>query len=161
MKKNRQLFFLAIIVLYFVLIPLDVIGQVKTKHLSAEVTKLINNFKAEKKYIDSGAVILLKDGQMTVDQKGISTKVVHVVGKIICKDAASDYRQIAIPFSSFNEKVKLDFAHTIGANGRIVSVSKDAIQVKTLPQEYDVKSYSNTFLLTFTLPALEEGSIFE
>ncbi|MBU2630991.1 MAG: DUF3857 and transglutaminase domain-containing protein, partial [Proteobacteria bacterium] len=126
-----------------------------------EVNRLKKQYRAEKTKTNIGAVILLKDEDVFIEKSGAMTKTIHVIGEIFDTKATSDYSQMGLHFDSFYERIELEYARTIQPDGKIINVSKDAIQIKTEPQDYDVESYSNLKLYTFSFPALKVGSCFE
>jgi tetratricopeptide (TPR) repeat protein len=109
----------------------------------------------------TGAVILLKDTRLKVDKRGFKTEVVRILGKIYSEQARSDYSQIVVSFDSYYEDIKLDYAHTITDSGVVRDVAKDAVQIKTSPDEAGDVEYSDTRFLTFALPGLDVGVAFE
>ena len=123
-----------------------------------EVSRLIKETPILQSYKDAGAVILLKDMKMKVEKDGIYTLTIHVVGKVLDDRAAQEYSQVVIPFNSYYEEASLLLGRTINEEGAIKIVSADAIQIKTTPGD---RQYTDVRLLTFSLPALEKGSVFE
>ncbi len=156
MKTAQHSAYVIIIVLFLGLVASVVGTQVEAKNPEPEVTQLMK--EAGTRYPDAGAVILLKEGRMSIGKAGLYNITVHVVGKILDAQAASDYGQICIYFNSYYEEVTLDFAHTIRRDGKIIELSKDAIQLRN---PGDARKYTDTRILTFSLPALEAGSVFE
>nr|WP_319495326.1 DUF3857 domain-containing protein [uncultured Desulfobacter sp.] len=150
----------AIITGFFVVIS-QAEGFEKRETLSPEFIALKREFDSQKREAVSGAVILFKENQTTIGNGGMMNSTAHIVGKLYSQDAIEQYSQISVPFNSFYDEIDLNFAHTISPEGKILSISKDAFQLKNAQEDYDVKSYSNQMLLTFTLPALEIGSYFE
>ena len=150
----------AIITGFFVIIS-QAAGFEKKEDLSPEFIALKREFDRQKRESVSGAVIILKENRTTIGNDGTINSIEHVAGKLYSKDALEQYSQISVPFHSFYDEIDLIFAHTITPEGKIISVSKDAFQLKNAQDDYNVKSYSNQMLLTFTLPALEIGSYFE
>ncbi|MCG8553267.1 MAG: DUF3857 domain-containing protein [Desulfobacterales bacterium] len=152
---------LFVILTGFCVIISQAAGFEKRENLSPEFIALKREFDGQKQDPVSGAIIILKENQTTIGNGGMINSTEHVVGKLYTKDALEQYSQISVPFNSFYDEIDLVFAHTISPEGKIISVSKDAFQFKNAQEDYNVKSYSNQMLLTFTLPALEIGSYFE
>lgn len=126
--------------------------------LSPKLSQTLDEFPSGK-YSDAEAVILLKEVQVAVED-GKTKFVVYVAGKILKDKAKSDYNQIFVSFNSYYEDAIIDFAHTYKDN-EIINVSKDAVQIKTYPELSGSKIYSDRKAITFSLPALDIGSIFE
>lgn len=160
MKIAQYIKRLVIIISFFGLTVFLTQALVSAKNLNPEVAQLIREVPSKEEYSNAGAVILLRERVMVVEKGGLWNRTLHTVGKILDSKAASDYGQIPISFNSYYEEATLDFAHTIRKDGKVLEVSKDAIQLKT-PPEAGVKSYTDIQVLTFSLPSLEPGSIFE
>jgi len=158
MKTTINTGYLVIILLSVAMVAPSVEAQAAASNLSSEVAHLIKEAPLKESYREAGAVIFLKEGKMTVKKDGLYNLTIHVVGKILDEKAASDYGQISLYFNSYYEDTILDFARTVKKDGKIIEVSKDATQIKTLPE---LKKYSDLRLLTFSLPALEVESVFE
>jgi hypothetical protein len=160
MRYIKKFQYLVIVISFFILMAS--VGRAQDeKSLNPEIAQLIREVPLKQEYTDAGAVILLREGVMSVEKDGLRNITVHVVGKILDDKAASDYGQISVIFNSYYQEAALDFAHTITKDGTIIEVSKDAIQLKTPPEQPGVKSYTDNKVLTFSPPALEPGSVFE
>ncbi|MEW6420073.1 MAG: DUF3857 domain-containing protein [Nitrospirota bacterium] len=136
-------------------------AQTHSNDLRPDITKLIEEVPLKDTYYEAGAVILLQEMRMTVEKDGLYTETTHIGGKILSDNAASDYGQVSIPYNSYYQEAILDFAYTIKKDGERLEVSKDAVQIKTFPELYGAKTYTDVKILTFSLPALEVGSAFE
>ncbi|UCG94116.1 MAG: DUF3857 domain-containing protein [Candidatus Aerophobus sp.] len=158
MKIIRSLTCLPTILLLLGLVVPLAEDQGNANNLNSEVLQLVKEAPSKETYREAGAVILLKEGRMTVGKDGLYSIAIHVVGKFLDDKAVSDYGQISRTFNSYYQDATLDFARTIKKDGKIVEVSKDATQIKTLP---GVKRYTDVRSLAFSLPALEAGSVFE
>ena len=106
---------------------------------------------------DAGAVILLKEIRMTVDEQRLVTRHVRVVGRLLDDKAVSDYSQISVAFNSYYDNAFLVRARTIRGDA-VTEVSPDAVQIKTIPE---AQHYSDTRSLAFSLPGLSKGAAFE
>lgn len=123
-----------------------------------EVKRLLAEAPVTQAYREAGAVILLKEVRVKVEKDGAYTLTGHVVGKIIDAKAASDYSEMTFGYNSFYADGKLLRARTIQEDGTIRNISGDAVQIKTTPEG---RTYTDIRLLTFSLPALAQGSVFE
>jgi transglutaminase-like putative cysteine protease len=143
----------------------NVVPQNKNKNLnqepgiSPEVEEIIENSSDSE--VDTGTVIFLREAQMIVGEGGLFEVSYHIIGKIYDEKAKDDYSQIPLMFNSYYEEVTLDYARTIDTNKTFVEVSKDAVQIKTLPDYYGQNTYTDSKILTFSLPALKPGKWFE
>ncbi len=78
------------------------------------ITNLKKAYQKEKMKSDSGAVILLKDQKVFIENDGTTIKTIHVIGEISNTEAASDYSQVGFNFDSYYEQLELEFANTGG-----------------------------------------------
>lgn len=131
----------------------------KSSAISPEAEEIIDNAIGSEN--DTSAVIFLREARMTVGDGGLYSISYHIIGQIFDEKAKDDYSQIPVHFNSFYEEVNLDFARTIEKDKTFTEVSKDAVQIKTTPEYYGVKSYTDSKILTFSLPALKPGKFFE
>ncbi len=140
-----------------VLMVCAVAGVAWGRNLSPELAQLLKDSPERVSYAQAGAVILLRERRISVDNDGLSTNTVHLVGKILDEKAKPDYRQIVIGFNSYFSEATLDYARTISQDGIVSEVSPNATQIKTHP---DLSRYSDTLLLTFAFTNLKVGSHF-
>ena len=110
---------------------------------------------------NSDALILKHQRALTAQSDGTTKLKIYVCGVVFDEKAANDYSQIAILYNSYYEDIHLEYAHSIQETGDIIEVSRDAIQIKTLPEFSGTKRYSDSKLFTFSLPALQPGACFE
>ncbi len=121
-------------------------------------TSCLSAFSPTQKEQNAGAVILQKSIHIhiTDDAQELVTSKYKIA--ILSDDAVRDYSQIYTAFNSFYEEKKLDYARVIQPDQTIQEIKQDAIQVQN-PQHYN--SYDDTKLITFSLPAIQKGSIIE
>ncbi len=131
-----------------------------SKKADPETLKLIRSINDEtgKK---AGAIIILKDYEMTVNAKGENTLVLRILGKVYDKQALEAYSHIPLGYNSYYEEPVLDYARVIRNDGTIIEVRKDAIQIKTTPDYMGDTKYSDQRFLTFAFSGLETGAAFE
>ena len=137
----------------------EILAQNDINGLSAEIIEIIdsNSFSET----DTGAVIYLREAKMKVEEDGLFSVEYHIIGQIMDDKAKEDYSQIPMIFNSYYEDVTLDYARTVDLDKSFIEVSKDAIQIKTLPDYYGLNTYTDSKILTFSLPALKPGKLFE
>lgn len=109
----------------------------------------------------AGALIILKDYETTINEKGESTLVLRILGKVYNSQALEAYSHIPLGYNSYYEEPSLEFARVIRNDGSIIEVRKDAIQIKTSPDFMGDTKYSDTRYLTFAFSGLEIGAAFE
>ncbi len=146
-----------LIIAAVLLIP-DFTAFAGSREAERNLALLIKEVPLTQSYRDAGAVVLLKEGRMKVEKGGVFTLTIRVVVKVLDEKAASDYSQISVYYNSHYDEATLLLARTIKEDGTVRTVSSDAVQVKTSPRG---KEYSDTRFLTFSLPALERGSVLE
>ena len=136
----------------------DTMAYASSQEMDREVARLIKEAPLTQSYRDAGALVFLKEGRMKVEKGGVFTLTIHVICKVLDEKAASDYSQMSFYYNSHYDEATLMLARTIKEDGTVRSVSSDAVQIKTSSRG---KEYSDIRFLTFSLPALEKGSIFE
>jgi hypothetical protein len=106
---------------------------------------------------ETGAVILMHDDRAEAGKAPLLRFTSHVVGKVFDDLAARQYGHIYIPFNSYYTEVTLDFARSISPDGTVTDTPPNAIQIKNMADD----SFSDERVLTFAIPALSAGSLFE
>lgn len=149
-----------ILLLFFFLSFNQLYARQKPDTVSSATLDLVRSASA-KQGEKTGALILLKDEHVYVSKGGFTKTVIRVVGKIFDDRARSDYSQIVVPFDSYYEKIKLDFARTITESGVVRNTPGDAIQIKTMPDQPGGVMYTDTRYLTFALSGLNVRVAFD
>ncbi len=158
LKSQKQV----AISIVFLLTLLTIPGVSFSAQLSQKAKEINDNLIHTEMDIHSGAIILLNEENVIIKKDGTSRNTLHIIGKIHDKQAADDYREISLFFNAYFSQANLNFAHTIDTNGIIHSIAEDAIQIKTGPGGGGMrKSYSDMKVISFSLPALTVGSLFE
>jgi tetratricopeptide (TPR) repeat protein len=134
-------------------------GQITTDKKDKETIDLINE-APEEKGKESGAFIILRDYQITVNEKGQRTLVIRIIGKVLNKEALSDYSQIIIRFNSYYDEAELNYAKVIYKDGVTREVPRDAVQIKTTPEREGLQ-YTDSRYLSFALSGMEIGAAFD
>jgi tetratricopeptide (TPR) repeat protein len=155
--KNLACYLQLIIALFSSPVLLN--AQKSSVKADKETLNLILNAD-DKKGKETGALILLKDYQMTVNATGQTKLVLRVLGKIYSTEAMADYSQIPIGYNSFYLEPILNYARIIHSDGTIREVSKDAVQIKTMPESQGLQYTDNRFL-SFALSGMEPGASFD
>lgn len=125
----------------------------------SETQKLISGAN-EVKGKETGALIILKDYVLTINEKNEKKLVLRVVGKIFSKEALLDYSTIPINYNSYYEDLTLNYARVFQKDGTVREVPKDAVQIKTTPESQGLQ-YTDYKYLSFALPGLETGAGFD
>jgi len=127
--------------------------------VAPEILALIEKTSIQQVHKDAGAVILLKETYVRVDEHRSATRHIRAVVKLLDDKAVSDYSQVSVSFNSFYDEAVLLRARTI-TGGKITEVFPDAVQIKTAPGSQGTQ-YTDMRSLTFSLPGLAKGSAFE
>ena len=114
--------------------------------------------KQHKSSINSGAEIIKKRVEITLDKSLRSESVVYLAIQVNDAEAVRDYSQIKISFNSHYDSLSLDFANVLNKKGEIVSLSGDAVQLQT-PSENAF--YQDKQHLVFSLPSIQPGTVLE
>lgn len=156
---NRKYAFIILLfsALQFFLAPETLLAQSTADQKVIDLIRTADDVKGKK----AGALIILKQYDITLNEKGENSIVLRIVGKIYDNRALNDYSHIPLGFNSYYEDAFLDFARVIRNDGSISEVKKDAVQYKTSPDFSEDTRYSDTKFLTFALSGLEAGSSFE
>jgi tetratricopeptide (TPR) repeat protein/transglutaminase-like putative cysteine protease len=141
------------------LLPVTILAQKTSGTADAGTMKMIREAD-DQKGKETGAVILLKDYLMTVNDKGQTILVIRVVGKIYTKEALADYSTIPLGYNSYYEEPYLNYARVIHKDGTTREVTKDAIQIKTTPESQGLQ-YSDSRFFSFALSGMEVGAAFD
>lgn len=158
---NKKAFCLIFLISAFVFtfINADLLSQ-KKNTAGQEVINLIKTAD-DAKGKKSGAIIILKEYNSSLNENAENILTLRVVGKIYNNKALDDYSHIPLAFNSRYEEANLDFARVIRSDGTSIEVNKDAVQIKTSPYTNGDTCYSDTRYLTFALAGLEIGAAFE
>ncbi len=160
-----KIFFALLNLALLLYIPLHAQDEQLTENHYSKITpkalQIIDEYDSYAIDQDTGAVILLREAVMKVDENNLETVVYHIIGRIFDERAKDDYSQIPISYNSFYEEMKLDFARTINEDKTFTNISEDAVQIKTPPEYLGYKTYTDTKILAFSLPALDVNKYFE
>ena len=106
-------------------------GQNTAARADDETLRIIREADNEKGK-ETGALILLKDYHMTINEKGQSKMVIRILGKIYSKDALADYSQIPLNYNSYYEIPNLNYAYVIQTDGTLIPVPKSSSLMNSL-----------------------------
>jgi tetratricopeptide (TPR) repeat protein len=159
MKVNFKHVYCPLILTILTLFHPSINAQKTITKADEETLKLINA-SDDQKGKETGALILLKDYLVTINEKGENKTVIRVLGKIYSQEALSDYSTIPIGYNSFYEEPTLDYARVIQKDGTITEVPKDAVQIKTTPESQGLH-YTDSRYISFALSGLVTGDAFD
>ena len=124
------------------------------ERIGPELSEILDRGRAS----NTDAIVLHQEKDIQLDTNGNTLTTVYRAIKINSRDAARDFSQISISFNSHFEDLKLDFARVITADGSVMELDNDAVQVQTNRQS---DFYEDGRQLVFSLPAIEKGAIIE
>lgn len=97
--------------------------------------------------------------QSTLQEDGHWLRRYYLSIRLNDLDAARDYGRIAIRFNHYYSDMELEFANTFSADGKVIALSKDALQNRITGGGQDF--YSDSSELVFSLPDVSPGTILE
>lgn len=159
MSGNKKHIFYSLLIVILLSSPAVLNGQKPTVKADPQTLKLIREVPDEKGK-ETGAIIILRDYQMTINEKSLTRLVLRVVGKVYSKEAIADYSQIPLAFNSYYEEPILNYARVIYKDGSVREVQKDAVQIKTSPESEGLQ-YTDSRYISFALSGLEIGAAFD
>lgn len=116
------------------------------------------NFKATEAEKKAGAVILKKHENAILIKDWEAEYQNHYVIAVLNEKAAREYSEISFWFNSYFEEIELDYARLIDRDGVVHELQEDAVQIKAAVEK---GYFSDSKKLTFSLPSVRPGSIFE
>jgi hypothetical protein len=126
-----------------------------------EVEEIIRNSPWAADYPQAGAVYLLDEIRISMDEDGLVTKECHRLIKIFqdrARDTLSDQK---IRFHGEKQSVELIRARTIRADGSAVEPEQDGIMEVSDMEASDAPFYSNARIKVVSFPAVEPGAILD
>ncbi|MGD9365607.1 MAG: DUF3857 domain-containing protein, partial [Desulfobacteraceae bacterium] len=136
-------------------------AQAAANNLPSHLAALIEIADDKGMLTDTGAVILEREVDIFENQDGTCILRKKIAGMVLDQKSASDYGQITSSYNSHFEEISLDYARAYVDQREVLTVSKDAVQIKSLPSLNGEKTYSDIRALTFSLPGLAPGTVFE
>ncbi|MDD5669680.1 MAG: DUF3857 domain-containing protein [Candidatus Omnitrophica bacterium] len=153
--KRNLFFFQVILVLFSGFCP--VFAESLSETTDKEVLDLIKNI-APRRTEGEWARYLLYEQEYDVKENGAANKVIHAVLKVF-DNKGKVMADVAIPFNSQYQTCSVQTARTVQEDGQVVTLSQNAIQEKTVVEEFP--QFSDPKILRFTLPSVKVGSVLE
>ena len=126
----------------------------QSARLAPPLTELVRQFPATGQKTE----VIRKILHIDVDEQWQDTTTAYIAVRIGDSEAARDYSQISVFYTSYYETLELDFANVLSENGTIIPLASDAVQVQT-PKEDSF--YQDTRQLVFSLPGIRPGAVLE
>jgi hypothetical protein len=124
----------------------------------ADVADMIKTAPSPEEMQGMSAVYLLNGEKDVVNSDGTGTYELHVVIKILDKQAIP-LGEIRIPYNSDEATLEISLARTILPDYSVVNVSKDNIKEMSPYSAFPL--YSNIKLKQFAMPAMDVGNVIE
>jgi len=125
------------------------------------IEELIKNSPGAEAYPQAGALVLLRDREIYVDQDGDVTTHGHLVLKILQVRAKDDYGDQSIRFNDATHEVMIERAYTRMADGTWIEPEKDAFTLTSAPEVQWASAYSQVKQRNVSFPGLEVGAAIE
>jgi len=132
---------------------------VRIQELDPVIARVISQAPLASNYPQAGAQILFCDEkvQITADNKEISS--LHYVVKILNERGKEGFSETQIGYDSTYEKVELEFARTIKADGTVVEVGSRHIRDVSKYMNFPLYSNARVFIISF--PEIADGAAIE
>ena len=98
------------------------------------IEELIKNAPGPEAYPQAGALVLLRDREIYVDEDGDVTTHGHLVLKILQVRAKDDYGDHSIRFNDATHEVVIERAYTRMADGTWIEPEEDAFTLTSAPE---------------------------
>jgi hypothetical protein len=125
------------------------------------IEALIKNSPGAETYPQAGALILLRDRDIYVDQDGDVTTHGHLVLKILQVRAKDDFGDQSIRFNDATHEVIIEKAYTRLPDGTWIEPEKDAFTLTSAPEVQWASAYSQVKQRNVSFPGLEVGATIE
>ncbi len=146
--------------LFAVLLLAVSIGFAKVE-VDPAIEQLILNSPGAEAYPQAGALILLQDRDVYVDEDGDVTTHAHSLLKILQVRAKDDYGDHSIRFNDATHDVIIHKAQTRMADGTWIEPEEDAFTLTSAPEVQFASAYSQIKQRNVNFPGLEIGAIIE
>lgn len=125
------------------------------------IEELIKNSPGPSAYPQAGALVLLRDREVYVDEDGDVTTHGHLVLKVLQVRAKDDYGDHSIRFNDTTHEVVIEKAYTRMADGTWIEPEKDAFTLTSAPEVQWASAYSQVKQRNVNFPGLEIGAAIE
>ncbi len=104
------------------------------------------------------AVFILVDEEIEVTAKNTSLARVHVIEKVL-QERGKELAEVEINYDSTYERVELEFARTITADGRVIYAGRE--NIRDVSRYLNFPLYSNSRAFIVSMPAVDVGALIE
>jgi len=121
--------------------------------------KVIQEAPRGEDYPQAGALILLCDEKIRINDDDTQVSSLHYIVKIINERGKEEFAETQISYDSTYEKVELEYARTIKPDGRVVDVGSR--HIRDVSRYLNFPLYSNARVYIISFPEIAEGAIIE
>ncbi len=107
---------------------------------------------------EEAAVIIRVDEQIEVNDNNTSVSTLHVVEKVL-QERGKQIAEVELGYDSTYERVELEFARTITADGTIVYAGKE--NIRDVSKYLNFPLYSNAKAFIVSMPSVDVGAVIE
>ncbi len=104
------------------------------------------------------AVILRSDETMEIFDNNTSVSEIHLAQQVL-KEKGKDLAEVEIGYDSTDERVELEFARTITADGKIVYAGRE--NTRDVSKYMNFPLYSNARAFIISMPSVDIGAVIE
>jgi len=138
---------------------LNDLGVKVEEGIPAEIKKLLSEHEPFLSQIkDEDAVTLLADEETEVNPNNTMLTKSHIAQKVL-KEKGKEAAEVELEYDSTYERIELEFARTITAEGKVVYAGKQ--NIRDVSKYMNFPLYSNARALIVSMPSVEVGSIIE
>ena len=137
----------------------DIVPAVRV--LETDAAERIENAPHPDEYPNDDAVILFNRLEHEILSDGRARFTTHLAVKILRRRAIADYGEIAVPYNSAAQHIRVNKALTRLPDGTVMRVQDDAIRDATPRAALAFNLYSDTLWKVISFPALMPGAVVE
>jgi len=124
--------------------------------LISELSKEAEDFLSQLE--DEANIVLLADESIEVTSNNTSITTVHVVEKVL-QERGKELAEIDIGYDSTYERVELEFARTITADGEVIYAGRK--DTRDVSRYLNFPLYSNSRAFIISMPSVDVGAFIE
>ncbi|MFA7677175.1 MAG: DUF3857 domain-containing protein, partial [Candidatus Omnitrophota bacterium] len=107
---------------------------------------------------DEAALMLLVDEETRITKENTSVSSIHVVEKVL-KERGKNLAEVEVGYDSTYQRVELEFARTITADGRVMYAGGE--NIRDVSRYLNFPLYSNSRAFIVSMPSVDVGAIIE
>lgn len=129
------------------------------KDIDPGVAAILAQCPAPEAYPQAGALILLSDEEAEVTSDDKMVYRLHYIVRILNERGKERFAEAPIEYDSTDEKVTLEYARTIRADGTVVDVGSR--HIRDVSKYLNFPLYSNARVFIISFPEIAEGATIE